>query len=120
MSDEEKSPAGQDGADQVTSTAGYSPPNTEPQGETQADRANAPDIGLSFLLTQVEAKFKRHLSLPQGVAEAIANYAFLGGGPAFRKAGKFPVYFRDDLDAWANQRLGRLVRSTSELGDAGT
>ena len=45
----------------------------------------------------------------------LAKYACLGGGPAFRKAGKFPIYSRGDLDAWANQRLGKLVCSTSEL-----
>ena len=47
----------------------------------------------------------------------LAKYACLGGGPAFRKAGKFPIYSRGDLDAWANQRLGKLVCSTSELID---
>ena len=45
----------------------------------------------------------------------LAKYACIGGGPAFRKAGKFPIYSRDELDTWANQRLGALVRSTSEL-----
>ena len=45
----------------------------------------------------------------------LAKYACIGGGPAFRKAGKFPIYSRDDLDAWANRRLGKLVHSTSEL-----
>lgn len=49
----------------------------------------------------------------------LAKYAWNGIGPAFRKAGKFPIYSRDDLDAWANQRLGKLVRSTSELSDRG-
>ena len=51
----------------------------------------------------------------------LAKYACHGHGPgpAFRKAGKFPLYARDDLDAWANQRLTRLVRSTSELVDSG-
>ena len=47
----------------------------------------------------------------------LAKYACLGGGPPFRKAGKFPIYSRKDLEAWANQRLGKLVRSTSELVD---
>lgn len=47
----------------------------------------------------------------------LAKYAVLGGGPAFRKAGKFPIYSRDDLDVWANQRLGKLVYSTSELNN---
>jgi hypothetical protein len=47
----------------------------------------------------------------------LAKYACIGGGPAFRKAGKFPIYSRDDLDAWAKQRLGKLVHSTSEVID---
>jgi hypothetical protein len=49
----------------------------------------------------------------------LAKYAVLGGGPAFRKAGKFPIYSRDELDAWAEKRLGKLVRSTSELVNPG-
>ena len=51
------------------------------------------------------------------VPTTLAKYACLGGGPAFRKAGKFPIYSRDDLDAWAQQRLGNLVLSTSQLSD---
>ena len=53
------------------------------------------------------------------VATTLAKYACDGCGPAFRKAGKFPIYSRDDLDTWANQRLGKFVRSTSELVDRG-
>jgi hypothetical protein len=49
----------------------------------------------------------------------LAKYACRGGGPGFRKAGKFPVYARDELDAWANKRLSELVHSTSELVDRG-
>ncbi len=48
-------------------------------------------------------------------APTLAKYACIGGGPTFRKAGKFPIYSRDDLDAWAKQRLSKLVGSTSEL-----
>jgi hypothetical protein len=51
------------------------------------------------------------------VPTTLAKYACLGGGPAFRKAGKFPIYSRDDLDEWAKERLGDLVRSTSELSN---
>jgi hypothetical protein len=47
----------------------------------------------------------------------LAKYACIGGGPMFRKAGKFPIYSRDDLDSWAKQRLTDVVRSTSELID---
>ena len=47
----------------------------------------------------------------------LAKYACLGGGPVYRKAGKFPIYSRHELDAWAEQRLGKPVRSTSEISD---
>jgi hypothetical protein len=47
----------------------------------------------------------------------LAKYACTGGGPPFRRAGRNPIYARADLDAWARQRLGMLVRSTSELRD---
>jgi hypothetical protein len=53
------------------------------------------------------------------VTPTLAKYACTGSGPAFRKAGKFPIYSRDDLDAWAKERLGKLVRSTSELNRRG-
>lgn len=45
----------------------------------------------------------------------LANYAVSGGGPAFRKAGRTPLYSVTDLDAWAESRIGRKVHSTSEL-----
>jgi hypothetical protein len=38
-----------------------------------------------------------------------------GGGPLFHKAGSAVLYALDDLDEWAQTRLGRAVHSTSEL-----
>jgi hypothetical protein len=43
----------------------------------------------------------------------LAKLAVTGGGPIFRKAGRFPLYLIDDLDEWANARLGKPKRSTS-------
>jgi hypothetical protein len=43
----------------------------------------------------------------------LAKYACVGNGPTFRKAGKFPIYARDDLDTWARSRLSEPVQSTS-------
>jgi hypothetical protein len=50
----------------------------------------------------------------QSVAsKTLAKLASLGGGPAFRKAGKFPLYEPDDLDEWAIARLSpRVFRSS--------
>lgn len=44
----------------------------------------------------------------------LAKLAVLGGGPAFRKDGPFPLYELDILDAFAAARLGPLRISTGE------
>jgi hypothetical protein len=36
-------------------------------------------------------------------------------GPPFRMAGRFPLYPTSGLDAWAQNKIGPLVRSTSEV-----
>ena len=46
----------------------------------------------------------------------LAKLAVVGGGPVFRKAGRFPIYVTGDLDRWAASRISGPVRSTSELG----
>lgn len=43
----------------------------------------------------------------------LAKLAVTGGGPIFRKAGRFPVYLSTDLDTWAEGRIGAPRRSTS-------
>lgn len=76
----------------------------------------------TYPLHMRRADAARYISEAHGIPCApttLAKYAVLGGGPAFRKAGKFPIYSRGDLDAWAKHRLGKLVRSTSELIDRG-
>ena len=44
----------------------------------------------------------------------LAKLAVIGGGPVFRKAGRFPIYSPADLDAWAQSRIGPAQTSTSE------
>lgn len=49
------------------------------------------------------------------VAVATLNkLACVGGGPAFRKFGRRPLYAPADLMAWAAARTSGPVRSTSE------
>ena len=43
----------------------------------------------------------------------LAKLAVVGGGPLFRKAGRFPIYSPGDLDEWAEARIGAPRRSTS-------
>jgi hypothetical protein len=45
----------------------------------------------------------------------LAKLACVGGGPAFYKAGRIPLYADPDLDNWAESKLSRRVNSTSEL-----
>ena len=47
--------------------------------------------------------------------KTLAKLAVIGGGPVFRKDGRFPLYEEDDLDDWARSQLSAPVRSTAEL-----
>lgn len=52
-----------------------------------------------------------------GTTESLAKLACVGGGPRFRKLGRFPVYTADDLQAWAESRLSDPVASNSEFSE---
>jgi hypothetical protein len=45
----------------------------------------------------------------------LAKLAVIGGGPEFRKAGRYPIYEPSELDRWAEARIGPRQRSTSEI-----
>jgi hypothetical protein len=45
----------------------------------------------------------------------LATKASRGGGPPFRKWGRRPIHRWGDALAWAQSRLGPVVRSSSEL-----
>ena len=47
-------------------------------------------------------------------AATLAKLASVGGGPGFHRVGRVPLYPRDELDRWAEQKLGRIVKNTSE------
>jgi len=52
-------------------------------------------------------------------AEAtLATLATRGGGPPYRKYGRYPLYRWGDLLGWAQSRLSASVSSTSELDAA--
>jgi len=48
----------------------------------------------------------------------LAKLACVGGGPRFRMAGRVPLYPRDELDRWAQAKIGPLIKSTSEISAA--
>jgi hypothetical protein len=49
--------------------------------------------------------------------KTLAKLACIGGGPVYRLFGRFPLYTSPDLDAYADAKLGKPVRSTSEYED---
>lgn len=51
--------------------------------------------------------------------ETLAKLACVGGGPRFRRLGRWPVYTIADLDAWVLGRLSEPVGSTAELESRG-
>jgi len=58
-----------------------------------------------------------YLETVHGITIAVATLAKLasvGGGPAYHKSNRTPLYPRDELDRWAAERLGNLINSTSE------
>jgi hypothetical protein len=52
------------------------------------------------------------------LAAMASQLAVIGGGPVFRKAGRYPVYEPSELDRWAEARIGPPQSSTSEVGRA--
>ncbi len=58
-----------------------------------------------------------YLALKHGIDIAVstlAKMATVGGGPAMQYSGRIPLYHVRDLDTWAEERLSKAVRSTSE------
>jgi hypothetical protein len=65
------------------------------------------------------AEVPGYLMERHGIPCALATLnklATIGGGPAMRYFGRIPVYDPDELDAWANAKLSKTVRSTAERG----
>jgi len=67
------------------------------------------------LLRRHEAS--KYLHEVHGVERApstLAKLAVTGGGPAFRRIGRVPLYAPEDLDAWVVSKLSLPMHSTSE------
>jgi hypothetical protein len=51
----------------------------------------------------------------QGYLDKLAS---VGGGPAFRRVGKWPLYVEGDLDAWVLSRITGPLRKASDTSNA--
>lgn len=47
--------------------------------------------------------------------KTLAKLAVTGGGPAYQKDGRFPLYTIASLDAWVKSHLSPSVTSSAEL-----
>jgi hypothetical protein len=48
--------------------------------------------------------------------KTLAKLAYVGGGPAYHRFGRIPRYTVADLDEFAQAKISKPVRSTSEYG----
>jgi hypothetical protein len=53
-----------------------------------------------------------------GTPRSLAKWRVTGEGPPFRRSGRLILYDPDDIDSWAEARLTRPLRSTSEIREA--
>src|SRR5262249_23777927 len=84
--------------------------------ENVRPKVNATPLNPLRLLRRTEAA--EHIQQKWGYPcspRTLAKYAVVGGGPPFRKAGRYPLYHPDDLDRWVSDKLSDPVTSTSEL-----
>lgn len=72
---------------------------------------NATDSPLYFRRADAATYLSNKFGFPVSRAW-LAKLASTGGGPVFRKAGRVPLYARDDLDAWATARLSEPFRAS--------
>jgi hypothetical protein len=49
--------------------------------------------------------------------KTLAKLACIGGGPLYRRFGRIPLYLIADLDTYAEAKLSKPIRSTSEYED---
>lgn len=64
-----------------------------------------------------------YLELKFGIvrtASTLAKLRSTGGGPAYQKCNRWPLYRPEDLDDWAERILSRPMRSTSDAAGSQT
>jgi hypothetical protein len=64
-----------------------------------------------FLRRRAAAKYLTDRGLPTAF-NTLQKLATTGGGPVFRKFGRWPLYREEDLDDWARTRLSEPMTST--------
>jgi len=72
---------------------------------------------VKLLRRAAAAEYLRQHGFPVS-RQTLAKLACRGGGPAFRRFGRVPLYAPCDLAAWATGRLGAAATSTAQADAA--
>jgi hypothetical protein len=68
----------------------------------------------TYLRRRAAAEYLRERRGVPCSEKTLAKLACIGGGPIYRLFGRIPLYSIADLDAYAEAKLSKPVRSTSE------
>jgi hypothetical protein len=74
---------------------------------------HSPGKGRNYRRTEASAYLKENYGLSYSPG-TLAKLACVGGGPAYHGGSRYPLYPEQELDRFAQLKLGPLVRSTSE------
>lgn len=75
--------------------------------------SRAAEAGDRMLRRKDAARYLTERGFPVA-PQTLARLAVVSGGPTFRKFGRFPLYRLNDLDLWADRKLGPAQSSTSD------
>jgi hypothetical protein len=78
---------------------------------------HSPTKTRNYRRSEASAYLKENYGLSYTTA-TLAKMAVVGGGPPYHARPRFPLYPEVTLDTWARQKLGPLVRSSSEVASA--
>jgi hypothetical protein len=67
-----------------------------------------------FLRRKAASEYLHETHGLERAASTLAKLAVIGGGPIFRRIGRVPLYWPDDLDAWVASKLSPPMGSTSD------
>jgi hypothetical protein len=82
-------------------------------------RSDGPNGGPYLRRTEAASYITATYNIPCS-PKTLAKLACVSSdGPAFRKAGRFPLYPVSELDAWARRKVGPLMKSTSMVAAVG-
>jgi hypothetical protein len=89
---------------------------TEMKDRSEAPELKTEEISLPPALRKPRLRRWEASEYLKLATATLAKLASVGGGPAYNKSNRTPLYPVAELDRWAIERLGKLVRNSSDAG----